>query len=159
MLFIRGEKGFTLVEMLIVISIMGLIIAAAYSFYFSGLRGWRSGVDRMDYQQSARIVVERIVDEIRFAGWVEVVAGGAEVRYQFNDDSKIYGFKSTASGALVMIHQEPGKNETQTQIALGIKDLLFVFDEEDKSLRIMVKVGEESHSVSMQSSVRPRNMP
>jgi prepilin-type N-terminal cleavage/methylation domain-containing protein len=156
----KQDKGFTLAEVLMVVAILGLVIAGIYSFYFSGLRSWHKGVDRMDYQQSARIAMDKIVKELQFANQVTVGGGGTELRYSFVNDENNYVFKRVGpeNEDLVLIYERGDGSSTQLKIALGITGLDFSIDARNY-VRITVSAGAGAERVTLHSSVRPRNIP
>ena len=61
------KKGFTLVELLIVLAIGGVILALAFSLQGFGIRSFRMGSSQAAIQQDARIIDELIKREIRNA--------------------------------------------------------------------------------------------
>ncbi len=61
-------KGFTLVEMLVSIAIMGVIATITYSIYFSMTRTYMAQEQVVDTQQSLRIALKRMVKNLRMAG-------------------------------------------------------------------------------------------
>jgi prepilin-type N-terminal cleavage/methylation domain-containing protein len=65
--FPEKETGLTLVEVLLVLALLGMVVTAVYGFYFSGVVAWQKGVQQMDGQQNARIAMDRIIDDLRFA--------------------------------------------------------------------------------------------
>lgn len=157
---VKGEDGFSLVELLMGLAIMGLVVAAIYGCFFSGARSWQKGVDRMDHQQNSRIAVDRIVRELRYASYVESLSNDEELRFEFIGDDKIYYFKRVGPEAddLVLIHRHPNNTETQTKIALKITALTFTIDEHN-NVQINLTSGDGPDSVTIHSSFRPRNIP
>lgn len=59
--------GFTLIEMIVSIVIMGVVFLAITSFVVTGVDGYLDTVDRSRIQQQARFVVEKMSREIRNA--------------------------------------------------------------------------------------------
>jgi len=68
----REEKGYTLIEILIVLFISGLVLSGVYSYFSFGTLSYGSGVDKTELQQSLRLTSERITRELRFADWVKL---------------------------------------------------------------------------------------
>lgn len=155
-----AEDGYTLVELLLALTIAGLLAGSVCACFFSGIRSWEQGAARIEHQQNSRIAMDKIVRELRYAGAVEVRDGGAEICFTYNGDRKSYSFKRVgpARDDLVMIHRQPGGAATQTKIALEITALSFLVAEDDRVL-ISLTSGAGPDSTTICSSVRPRNAP
>ena len=65
----RGEAGFSLVELLVVLAVLGLVIAGALGLLDAGMRSYALGAARTEAQQAARVALERIARELRQAGY------------------------------------------------------------------------------------------
>jgi type IV pilus assembly protein PilW len=65
----QRSAGFTLVEMLIALAMGSLILAGAGVAFQLGAQTLRGGADQADAQQNARWALERMVQEIRGAGY------------------------------------------------------------------------------------------
>ncbi|MEX2223778.1 MAG: prepilin-type N-terminal cleavage/methylation domain-containing protein [Candidatus Rokuibacteriota bacterium] len=65
----RNESGFTLAEMLVVCAIVGLVMASLLGLVMSGQQAYWFGTTQVDAQQSVRVVLERVVRDIREAGY------------------------------------------------------------------------------------------
>lgn len=65
----RGNAGFSLVELLVVIAVLGLVMAGALGLLESGMRSYALGAARTEAQQAARVGLERMAKELRQAGY------------------------------------------------------------------------------------------
>lgn len=63
-------RGFTLVELLIVMGMMGLVSTAMFSLYQDNSRSARTEEDVVELQQTLRITIDKIADDIRLAGFL-----------------------------------------------------------------------------------------
>lgn len=63
------EGGFTLVELLVALAVVGLVVVATVGILQQGQQGYLIGVARLEAQQSARLALERMAREIRTAGF------------------------------------------------------------------------------------------
>jgi prepilin-type N-terminal cleavage/methylation domain-containing protein len=64
----RNKQGFTLVEVLIVMGIMGLIIGAIFSVYLTHQRSAYTQEEVVEVQQNLRIAMDSITRDVRMAG-------------------------------------------------------------------------------------------
>jgi prepilin-type N-terminal cleavage/methylation domain-containing protein len=60
-----NKYGFTLIELMIVVVILGLITLGLVTFFGGGMRSWISGQFQLAAQREARIALDRMVKEIR----------------------------------------------------------------------------------------------
>jgi len=65
---LKGNKGFTLVEILVVIAILGLVMASIYSIYLTNMKSAYSQEEVVEVQQNLRIAMDSITKDIRMAG-------------------------------------------------------------------------------------------
>jgi prepilin-type N-terminal cleavage/methylation domain-containing protein len=65
----NNERGYTLAEMLVVCAIVGLVMASLLGLVLSGQQAFWFGTTQVDAQQTARVAIERMVKEIREAGY------------------------------------------------------------------------------------------
>ena len=70
---IQNNKGLTLVELLVAMSILFLVLSAAYSFLNLGNSSYTRGADRFNTQSTLRIAAEHITNEIRFATSINIL--------------------------------------------------------------------------------------
>ncbi len=65
----NNERGFTLAEMLVVCAIVGLVMAGMLGLVMAGQQAYWFGTTQVDAQQTVRVALERMVKEIREAGY------------------------------------------------------------------------------------------
>jgi len=70
-LFIKNKNGFTLIEMMIVVAILGIIILGLVTFFTGGTRAWVTGQHQLEAQRNARLSMDQMVREIREADKVK----------------------------------------------------------------------------------------
>ena len=150
-------RGLTLVELLVTLAMIGFIIAALYTFYLAGLRGWQRASCRMEAQQSARIAMDRIINEVRFASEISIHDQGRELRFRVIGDSRTMRFRLIGEELVFESYPTGSWNYFHTKVALGITELQFAADE-DYLLTITLRAGPEGGQVALSSSVRPRNL-
>jgi len=65
----NNQRGFTLAEMLVVCAIVGLVMASLLGLVMQGQQAYWFGTTQVDGQQTVRVAIERMVKEIRAAGY------------------------------------------------------------------------------------------
>jgi type II secretory pathway pseudopilin PulG len=63
-----GQAGYTVPEILVVCAIVGLVMAGLFSLLRTGSQTFTVGANRAEAQQTARLVISRMVQEIRTGG-------------------------------------------------------------------------------------------
>ncbi|MGH7208912.1 MAG: PilW family protein [Nitrospiraceae bacterium] len=63
------QRGFTLTELLVAIAVVGLIMTGLLTFMVRGNQAYVTGSNQIEAQQAARVALERMVREIRGAGY------------------------------------------------------------------------------------------
>jgi prepilin-type N-terminal cleavage/methylation domain-containing protein len=65
---LKGKQGFTLIEVLIVIAILGVIMGAVYSVYLTHQKSAYTQEEVVEVQQNLRIAMDAITRDVRMAG-------------------------------------------------------------------------------------------
>lgn len=60
-------SGTTLIELMVVVTILSLVIIGLVSFFGGSTRSWISGQNQLQAQREARMALDRMVKEIRMA--------------------------------------------------------------------------------------------
>lgn len=64
---IKNQKGFSLIEMMVVVVILGLIVLGLVTFFTGGAKSWVAGQSQLTAQRNARQAMDIMVREIREA--------------------------------------------------------------------------------------------
>lgn len=67
---IRNQHGFSLSEMLVVCALLGIVMAGALSLLMISQQSATTTSNKVDAQASARVGIERMIEEIREAGYL-----------------------------------------------------------------------------------------
>ena len=59
------QKGFSLIEMMVVVVILGLIVLGLVTFFTGGAKSWVAGQSQLEAQRNARQAMDIMVREIR----------------------------------------------------------------------------------------------
>ena len=62
---INNGKGFSLIEMMVVVVILGLIVLGLVTFFTGGVKSWVAGQSQLEAQRNARQAMDIMVREIR----------------------------------------------------------------------------------------------
>jgi len=63
--YVKNQKGFSLIEMMVVVVILGLIVLGLVTFFTGGAKSWVAGQSQLKAQREARQAIDRMVREIR----------------------------------------------------------------------------------------------
>jgi prepilin-type N-terminal cleavage/methylation domain-containing protein len=67
---IRSQRGFSLTELLVVCALLGVVMAGVLSLLMIGQDSATATSNKVDAQANARIGIERMIEEIREAGYL-----------------------------------------------------------------------------------------
>jgi prepilin-type N-terminal cleavage/methylation domain-containing protein len=112
---IKNQKGFSLIEMMVVVVILGLIVLGLVTFFTGGAKSWVAGQSQLKAQREARQAIDRMVREIREGENVKtssdddtivvsIPALGSELAYDVTYDlsgNTIVRIKNTSSNPLI----------------------------------------------------------
>ena len=78
---IKNQKGFSLIEMMVVVVILGLIVLGLVTFFTGGAKSWVAGQSQLEAQRNARQVMDIMVREIREADYVENSSTSSSINF------------------------------------------------------------------------------
>lgn len=77
---VKGTKGVTLVELLVTISILGIISIAATALLSTTLQAYETGTDRSDLYREGMIAMERMTEGVRKSTYVLIPNAHSTIR-------------------------------------------------------------------------------
>lgn len=158
MKIINNNQGFTLIELLITFALVGFVLASLYTFYLTGLRSWQRGTAVMEAQQSARIAVDMMISELRYAHELKLHSNNHEVRFKISPDVRTRRFRLVGEELVYESYPTGTFNYFHNKVAIGIKELEFALSE-DQLLQVTLTAEVDSCRVTLIDSIRPRNLP
>lgn len=64
----RGEAGFSVMELLVAMSLMSVVLTAAFAVLFSGMKAQGQGADAAHAQEKASVAMHKVTHDLRLAG-------------------------------------------------------------------------------------------
>ncbi|NLT93958.1 MAG: prepilin-type N-terminal cleavage/methylation domain-containing protein [Clostridia bacterium] len=124
-----NNKGFTLVELLISLGLLGLIISAASFMYFTGVQGFNRSENQVKVQQNLRIAMNTLSSEIRKADGITIHPDERKIDLFFHDGSaKSYEFDWS--------QKEIRLSDSNSTVAMYIDDCRFGYDSGTNLIKI-----------------------
>lgn len=174
---LRDQRGFTLTELLVVTTVLGMILAGVVLIQQQGQQAYLFGSHRVEVQQNNRAALELITRELRSAQSVTTVASandltfvdlnGSTIRYQLSGTTlnRITGGTTTpligGVQTLTMSYYSAWNGATNTGTATATPASV-------KLVRLQLVTGTEDSAgtgspakqrATMESLVRLRNIP
>jgi prepilin-type N-terminal cleavage/methylation domain-containing protein len=116
----RDARGFTLVELLVAMALLGLILAGVFTLQHQGIQSYLTGASRVEVQQNARTALELMVREFRSAQSVTAVGGAADVTFV---DQTVATIRYQLSGTTL----NRSINGVPTPLVGGVQRLTFTY--------------------------------
>jgi len=98
-----NKRGFTLIELMVVVAILSLIILGLVAFFSGGIRSWISGQYQLQAQREARSSLDRMVKEIREGDLLDDSSDSHSIIIHYNVLSKadrIYSWSGNPGDSL-----------------------------------------------------------
>ncbi len=102
--YLQGERGFTLVELMLSIMLLGILFMAAWGFFGQGHIFWKHGEHNVDMYDSLRISQNRIGRELKCAGKITVSSNSNNLFF-INSGGKVVKYYCSSNA---LYRQEQG---------------------------------------------------
>ncbi|SKB37769.1 prepilin-type N-terminal cleavage/methylation domain-containing protein [Acetoanaerobium noterae] len=151
----KNKSGFTLMELVIVIAILGVVLSIASSYFSFGTKIFSKGGNRADVQASARLASIQISEELRTAKTAELlttkpslpISSGDKFNYIYIDGNKIMYrdsnnvirelFHSDDVYDLSLIFSKEGRTGVNFTIDMKVKENQYQIDSGVEALNII----------------------
>jgi prepilin-type N-terminal cleavage/methylation domain-containing protein len=128
---IKKEQGLSLVELMVALSLLGIVLALGYMYFNFGMQSYDRGERRTIAQQAVRMTADFITKEIRFAKQIEINPsdGVNESGYRYiylKDDSVI--FRDEAGAERILADSQTDEMPFNVQFNSNVPDDVVIFD-------------------------------
>ena len=162
--YIKNKKGVSLIELLVVITILGIVILGLVTFFTGGTRSWIAGQSQLKAQRNARQAMDRMVRELRHSERLIISeddkvkvsipdltgAGGPgyHVTYYLKNGDSVYRKKEIGAGG-----------STDNILIDDVLNLEFDYPEDFRiDILLEIDVDHDGHAdISLNTSVNIRN--
>ena len=152
---IKNQKGFSLIEMMVVVVVLGVIVLGLVTFFTGGTKSWVSGQYQLTAQRNARQAMDRMVREIREGNNFAIGAGNDSVTISylssFDKDPVTYKLSGT------VIEREV--NSVSSPLINNVKTLSFTSTDSSK-VHVTLEVdvdNDENPDITLDTDVNLRN--
>jgi len=92
LLYNKQQKGFILIELMVVVLILGLITLGLVTFFTGGAKSWVAGQSQLEAQRNARQAMDRMVREIREASNIIANSTSSKIIFKWNSTNLDYSW-------------------------------------------------------------------
>ena len=114
----KKEKGLTLIELLVAFVISGLLIAGLYRTFIGQQKTYTVQEQVVDMQQNVRAAVNRMMSEIRMAGFGNV-SMVLPVTYTTGTFNNVLNLNTPAAGSLTIVSADGGTSTLTAEGGIG----------------------------------------
>jgi prepilin-type N-terminal cleavage/methylation domain-containing protein len=150
--YTKNQRGFSLIEMMVVVVILGLIVLGLVTFFTGGAKSWIAGQSQLKAQREARQAIDRMVREIRHG---ELVTSGTTnsitITVPALGSESAYDVTYNLSGTII--------NREGNPLINNVKKLEFAYPDASKvHILLEVDVDDDGNpDISLNSDVNLRN--
>ncbi len=99
--YIKQQQGLSLIELVIVLSLLGMVLAAGYNYLSFGLSSYARGEKQTVAQHGLRLTSNYVKNELRYASLVEIIV--VPDGFGSNDAAAGYGYFYTDNNSIIHI--------------------------------------------------------
>lgn len=147
---LKGNKGISLIEVLVVVAVIGILFTVTFSLLAYGNKSLRTTSLQYDVQREVRFAMDTIIDEVRYATKVEIIS--IDEAKDHTEHQEEYSYLYLDSGKLYHIKYDKASNLHKNIVHQGNFDNnLSLFSKRDNttlSIRIVSEYGGKSYNAS-----------
>jgi len=146
-----NKKGFSLIEMMVVVVILGLIVLGLVTFFTGGARSWVAGQSQLEAQRNARQVMDIMVREIREGNSFTISTDKKSIKISYPT--------SFGKGPVTYSLSSTTVNRDGSTVIKNVKTLEFTFTDSSK-VHILLEVDVDNDGkpdITLNTDVNLRN--
>ena len=160
---IAGQSGVTLVELIIALSLLAVVIALGYNYYFFGASTFERGEGRANVQQNIRLAADFMSNQLRYAQNMEILDAPPDPG-SYEDD---YNYILVSNEGQITHVEEGDEKNLLSPISQGLNfnlgfDTATVQDAEGeevkagegKALSFSIETGESEYNIESANYLR-----
>ncbi len=150
----KCQKGLGLIELLLSLTILSLVLALGYTFFFFGTGTFDTGEDQQNVQQNVRNLASVITDEIRFATDVHILGAGESIPindgkyYIFVENGEVYFQDDSGTQSLMPVIIDDGT----------VIDSILFSGVGSNILEFTISAHKDQQNYQVESSLEPLNL-
>ena len=152
---IKNQKGFSLIEMMVVVVVLGVIVLGLVTFFTGGTKSWVSGQYQLTAQRNARQAMDRMVREIREGNNFAIGASNDSVTISYLSSFDKGPVTYKLSGTVI----EREVNSVSSPLINNVKTLSFTSTDSSK-VHVTLEVdvdNDENPDITLDTDVNLRN--
>lgn len=152
---IKNQKGFSLIEMMVVVVILGLIVLGLVTFFTGGTKSWVAGQSQLAAQRNARQAMDRMVREIREGSSFAIGSSNDSITISYLSSFVKDPVTYKLSGTII----ERKVNLTSSPMINNVKTLSFTSTDASK-VHIILEVDvddDDNPDITLNADVNLRN--
>jgi hypothetical protein len=156
---LRNNKGLTLVELLLALSLVGMVVTVIFGIFMIGIRAYGRGNTQTDIQYEVRRVTSNIVDELRHANGISTTTGSNTIDIN-NSNTKFYisdDYSKEMEYSLVSDKNILTVTLSAEQGALSYQQTTDIFLENEKTNDSTVAIPSTTSDIIYYNSPEPSN--
>jgi prepilin-type N-terminal cleavage/methylation domain-containing protein len=160
---IRSQKGFTLVELIVTLVLVGIIGTFTTLFMYTGLNGYLRAKDTSEGALKAQIALDRISLELRDIEKIDLVTFSDDTRIDYTSATLPYNRKILYSGGVISLDVNGNAHALLDEVSdftlrMTPQELNYFADNKDEvqAINVSFKVGDIDRIFS--ARIFPRNM-
>lgn len=154
------DKGFTLLEVVIAMTLLSIVLLAGNQLLFSGLKSWIHGEEQIDVVQNMRVGMDFMTREIRSATGVKTANSSYIIITVLNYDFSTGDVRYQYDNVDKELERKEGSSSPQP-VSSRISGLTFSYDSGNPIKWVGIEMKgkrKDGHEITMKSKVSLRSV-